>query len=97
AYSVVIYSYQVRPKNGASKYSLKAKLAGGAQMFQFTANSSTMRIGPRNIEAVEKVLNTYKIPVVGSDLGGNSGRTIEFNPATGYLNIRTINKGEKDI
>jgi len=95
--TAVVYLIELLLKNGASKYSLKAKLAGGAQMFQFTANSSTMRIGPRNIEAVEKVLNTYKIPVVGSDLGGNSGRTIEFNPATGYLNIRTINKGEKDI
>ena len=83
--------------NGARKHALKAKLAGGAQMFQFVSSGNTMRIGPRNIEAVEKALLFYNIPIVSSDLGGNSGRTIEFNPETGLLHIRTINKGEKYI
>lgn len=84
-------------KNGARKHALKAKLAGGAQMFRFAANSDSMRIGPRNIEAVEKALYDYDIPIIASDLGGNSGRTIEFNPVTGELYIRTINKGKKVI
>lgn len=81
-------------ENGARKYALKAKIAGGAQMFQFAANSDTMRIGPRNIKAVQNVLQSYQIPIISSDVGGNSGRTIEFNPMTGDLNIRTINKKE---
>src|SRR5699024_11432800 len=47
--TAVVYLIELLLKNGATKYALKAKLAGGAQMFQFAANSSTMRIGPRNI------------------------------------------------
>lgn len=39
---------------GAQKYRLKAKIAGGAQMFQFASDKNMMRIGPRNVEAVKK-------------------------------------------
>lgn len=82
---------------GAKKRSLQAKIAGGAQMFQFAATSDVMRIGPRNVEAVKENLTKHHIPLVASDVGGNSGRTIEFNPASGTLNIRTVNKEEKHI
>lgn len=84
-------------KNGAKKYALKAKIAGGAQMFQFASNSESMRIGPRNSEAVQAALVEYKIPIIASDIGGNSGRTIEFNPQTGELHVRTVYKDEKII
>ena len=39
----------------------------------------------------------HRIPIVAQDVGGNSGRTIEFDPVTGKLKIRTVNKGEKYI
>ncbi|KAA5569765.1 chemotaxis protein CheD, partial [Acinetobacter baumannii] len=32
-------------------FQLKAKIAGGAQMFKFTSDKDSMRIGPRNVEA----------------------------------------------
>ena len=51
-----------------------------------------MRIGPRNVEAVKKQLQ-LTIPLVSEDVGGKSGRTIEFNPETRILQIRTVNKG----
>ncbi|KGP92880.1 chemotaxis protein CheD [Pontibacillus chungwhensis BH030062] len=76
--------------------SFKAKLAGGAQMFQFSSNDM-MRIGPRNLEAVKKQLKDYGIPVVAEDCGGSNGRTIEFNPSNGTLQIRTVNKGVREI
>lgn len=82
---------------GARKSQLKAKIAGGAQMFQFQTGSDIMRIGPRNVDAVKKMLKTYQIPIVSSDTGGNQGRTIEFDPLTTKLKIRTVNKGEKYI
>lgn len=82
---------------GASKFSLKAKMAGGAQMFQFSSKNEMMRIGPRNVEAVKKELSRFKIPVIAEDVGGSSGRTIEFNPKTRLLNIRTVNQGTRDI
>lgn len=81
----------------ASKFNLKAKIAGGAQMFQLTNSTDVMRIGPRNVEAVIERLKMHRIPIVAQDVGGNSGRTIEFDPVTGKLKIRTVNKGEKFI
>lgn len=84
-------------RHDARKFSLKAKIAGGAQMFQLKSGTDVMRIGPRNVEAVQNMLETYYIPIVASDVGGSSGRTIEFDPLTGKLKIRTVNKGEKYI
>lgn len=82
---------------GARQISLKAKIAGGAQMFQFTTANEMMRIGPRNVEAVKKELVRLNIRLVSEDVGGNSGRTIEFNPVNGILSIKTVNKGSKEI
>jgi chemotaxis protein CheD len=80
-------------KQGVRKGALKAKIAGGAQMFQFSSGSEMMRIGPRNVEAVKKQLSELHITLVGEDVGGNNGRTIEFDPKTSILQIRTVNKG----
>ncbi|ATP39374.1 chemotaxis protein CheD [Solibacillus sp. R5-41] len=82
---------------GAQSFKLKAKIAGGAQMFQFTSDKNSMRIGPRNVEAVKEQLRKLNIPIIAEDTGGNSGRTIEFNPETSMLNIRTVNRGVSDI
>ncbi|MCL7746489.1 chemotaxis protein CheD [Halalkalibacter alkaliphilus] len=85
-------------KLGAKKYSLKAKIAGGAQMFSFTTGSSDfMKIGPRNVEAVKETLRDLRIPLLSEDVGGKSGRTIEFNPRSKCLHIRTVNQGTKEI
>jgi chemotaxis protein CheD len=84
-------------QKGIRTSQLKAKLAGGAQMFQINTANDMMRIGKRNVEAVLKKIEEYKIPVISSDVGGNFGRTIEFDPQTGQLKIRTITKGEHII
>ena len=81
---------------GVRPMALKAKIAGGAQMFQF-GSSDTIRIGPRNVEAVKKELSRLSIPIVAEDTGGSSGRTIEFDPATSLLSIRTVNAGTHEI
>ncbi|NRK74386.1 chemotaxis protein CheD, partial [Salmonella enterica subsp. enterica serovar Typhi] len=60
---------------------------------QFNGTSDVMRIGPRNVEAVKNTLEALRIKIVSEDVGGNSGRTIEFSPATHQLTIRTVNKG----
>ncbi|MEN2464550.1 chemotaxis protein CheD [Ornithinibacillus sp. JPR2-1] len=82
---------------GVRKPQLQAKIAGGAQMFQINTGNDMMRIGKRNVEAVLNKLAEHKIPVISSDVGGNFGRTIEFDPQTGLLKIRTITKGEHVI
>ncbi|CAM5788296.1 MULTISPECIES: chemotaxis protein CheD [Brevibacillus] len=82
---------------GASTTNMVAKLAGGAQMFAFLGKSDSMRIGPRNVEACKMALQQAKIKVVAEDTGGNCGRTIEFDAATGLLQIRTVNQGVKEV
>jgi chemotaxis protein CheD len=82
---------------GASRTRIVAKMAGGAQMFAFSAQSDVMRIGPRNVEACKAVLTQYKIPLVSEDTGGNVGRTVEIDSLTGILYVRTINQEEKGI
>ncbi|MCA1030095.1 chemotaxis protein CheD [Bacillus timonensis] len=82
---------------GAKSSSLRAKIAGGAQMFQFSSGNDIMRIGPRNIEAVKAALNKCNIEIVSSDVGGNSGRTIEFDPTTRLLTVRKVNMGITQI
>ncbi|WP_026689877.1 chemotaxis protein CheD [Alteribacter aurantiacus] len=84
-------------KKGAQLSSLKAKIAGGAQMFAYSNSSESMRIGPRNIEAVKEELKINRIPIVSEDVGGKNGRTIEFNSMTFKLEIRTINQEMKVI
>lgn len=84
-------------RQGAGTRRLKAKIAGGAQMFQFKSGSDLMKIGPRNIAAVKKQLKAAQIPLMAEETGGNSGRTIEFDSTTLLLHIRTVNKGEKKV
>ncbi len=92
-----IYSLMEMLKaEGARPLSLKAKIAGGSQMFQF-GSSDSIRIGPRNVEAVKTELARLNIPIMAEDTGGSSGRTIEFDPITSLLSIRTVNAGMKEI
>lgn len=84
-------------QNGARRYALKAKIAGGAQMFKFASSSDSMRIGPRNVEAVQHRLHEMNIPIVSTDVGGKRGRTIEFDPLTCMLEVRTVYKDIKFI
>jgi len=92
-----IYSLMEMLKaEGVRPLALKAKIAGGAQMFQF-GSSDTIRIGPRNVEAVKKELSRLSIPLIAEDTGGSSGRTIEFDPETCRLSIRTVNSGTMEI
>ncbi len=76
---------------------LRAKIAGGAQMFQFKYEHESMRIGERNIAAVKAMLQQVKIPLVAEDVGGTNGRTIEFHSQSGRLVIRTVNVGTLEI
>ncbi len=85
---------KVMLRNGASKTRLRAKIAGGAQMFAMPSNSAISNIGARNIESVKKVLAMNYIPIVAEDVGKNFGRTQTFDPATGIMYIKSGVNGE---
>ncbi|ELY94025.1 chemoreceptor glutamine deamidase CheD [Natrialba chahannaoensis JCM 10990] len=66
-----------------------AKLAGGATMIGF--DSFDRPIGDRNVEAAQIALEERNIPLCGTDVGGDTGRKVVFEPATGELVITTAN------
>jgi chemotaxis protein CheD len=82
---------------GAIVSRLEAKMAGGAQMFAFSSQSDTMRIGPRNAESCKEMLKKFAIPLKAEDTGGSYGRTIEFDCETGILLIRSVQHGIKEL
>lgn len=82
---------------GIMKYSLQAKIAGGAQMFAFDTTNEMLKVGLRNAEAVRKVLKEQGIRIVAEDCGDRYGRTIEFYPETSELYIKAIGKPLKII
>lgn len=84
-------------RQGANKRSIKAKIAGGASMFNFSDKSMIMDIGARNSAAVKVALEKFSIPLIGEDTGGNKGRTMIFDVAKGIVQIRTVGCGIKEI
>ncbi|MFX0548843.1 chemotaxis protein CheD [Hathewaya histolytica] len=82
---------------GAIKRNLKAKIAGGASMFNFADKSMIMDIGNRNCIAVKKTLKESGIPIISEDIGGNKGRTVTFDTSNGLFKIRTVGVGVKEI
>lgn len=84
-------------EKGARRHHLKAKIAGGAQMFSFSSTNDMLRVGERNVQAVKSFLEDERIPILAEDVRGSSGRTIEFSTETLLLNVRTVNQGTKDL
>lgn len=84
-------------KLGADKSRMVAKLAGGATMFKHSENSLMGDIGKNNISCVKEILSAMSIPVIGEELGGDYGRTIDFYLETGELKIKTIGKDPRII
>jgi chemotaxis protein CheD len=76
---------------------LTAKLAGGANMFESLNPGVEEGIGVRNISMGRQVLAQIGIPLLAEDVGGNHGRTIEFDLATGLLQVRSLRVGELTI
>lgn len=82
---------------GAKRSRMVAKIAGGANMFNFQGGGGVGQIGDRNVEATRAKLKELNIPVQASDTGENYGRTVVFFPETGEFRIRAVGKQEATI
>ncbi|WP_234984201.1 chemotaxis protein CheD [Roseivivax jejudonensis] len=69
-------------KLGARKSRLEAKLFGGATM-----GGGIGRIGAANCVFARDYLNTEKIPLVSSSLGGERARRLRYRPSTGQAQM----------
>ena len=70
-----------------SELKLKAKIAGGASMF---ASMPSVTIGLQNIEACERLLDEWKIPIVGKHCGGSQGRRMSLHTEDGRVVIEIV-------
>lgn len=75
---------------GADREHMSAKIAGGSDMLDFSNNGSS--IGSRNATAVREALDRYDIPVESEDVGGDHGRSLRLEAATGELVIKSANQ-----
>lgn len=69
-------------RHGIHRSGLIAKLAGGANMF---GGNGPIQIGADNIETVKSILASMKIPIQGEHVGGQKGRRIVVDSATGEM------------
>jgi chemotaxis protein CheD len=76
---------------GASASALVAKMAGGATMFPEIQRTS---VGERNVLAVAQTLGAFGIPLLGQDVGGDHGRTVELYSDVGRMLVRSYRKGD---
>ncbi|WP_051001307.1 chemotaxis protein CheD [Priestia filamentosa] len=84
-------------QNGGKLGNFRAKIAGGAQMFQQYSTEQDMRIGPRNIEALKRFLQEANVPLLSKEVEGRRGRTIKFDPVSEVLFIRSANTNVREI
>lgn len=85
-------------RQGAVKSRIKAKIAGGAQMFSLPGMSADfLTVGAKNVNETKKRLALLRIALIASDTGGNKGRTIEFSTSNWMLKVKTLGKGVSEI
>lgn len=79
---------------GARTDALVAKMAGGSEMISFASQARS--IGDRNADAVERALEAAGVPLVGQDVGGEEGRTVEYT-LDGAFRITTARDDERTL
>ncbi|WP_142856694.1 chemotaxis protein CheD [Salinigranum halophilum] len=80
-------------REGASRRRLVAKLAGGSTMFEFKSTDES--VGDRNVDAARATLAALAVPVEAEDVGGDHGRSLELDGATGTLHVRSASAGQQ--
>jgi chemotaxis protein CheD len=72
---------------------LEAKLVGGAALFGSMLGSGGQQMGERNVEAARKALVKLRVPILASETGGGSGRTVSFDVTDGRVEVRSVRGG----
>lgn len=74
-------------REGATVDDITAKVVGGSAMFEF--DSQEEPIGKRNVAVGRATLERLGIPIVASDVGGDTGRSLRFQGDTGVLVVKS--------
>ncbi len=76
-------------RSGARLGMLRAKIFGGACVLDAMRGRDT-HLGTKNIEMARKALAEAGIPVIASDVGGNRGRKLIFQPHDGTALVKLL-------
>jgi chemotaxis protein CheD len=76
---------------------LRARLVGGAKMFAQLLPQGGINMGERNVLAVRAALQKAGIPIVAEDTGGEHGRSVYFDVATGVVQVRSVKAGHREL
>ena len=75
---------------GASRRSMRARLAGGASMFDAAVGGEAKQLGMRNVLAARNALARAGIPVDREDVGGGHGRSVYLHVDEGRVVISAL-------
>ncbi len=79
---------------GADPVRIRARLVGGASMFEAIMTHDVKGLGLRNIESCRAVLEQQRVPIDGEEVGGTYGRSVFFDVSTGVLRVSTVLRGD---
>ncbi len=80
-----------RTSYGDRLFVLRAKIAGGAELFPRTRGLNSLPMGPKNVRSVKEALKSRNIAIRGEDVGGNWGRNVYFYLDTAKMVVKKIN------
>lgn len=76
---------------------LRAFLVGGASMFGRLLDTGGINMGERNVTSLRVALARAAIPVAAEDVGGEFGRSVYFDVATGDVRVTSVRHGERTL
>lgn len=76
---------------------LQAKIVGGASMFGSLIAAGGINMGERNVAATRRALQAAGIALVGDDTGGDYGRSVYLDVATGRVLVRSLKRGDRTL
>lgn len=75
---------------GASRTYIRARLAGGASMFDVLLSENGRRLGERNVQAARAALAGAGVAIEGEDVGGGHGRSIYLYVSDGRVVVSSV-------
>jgi chemotaxis protein CheD len=94
--AVALLNERVLAMGGVSRR-LTARLVGGASMFAALQPAGTIQMGERNVHAAREVLHRHNIKLVGEAVGGDYGRSVDFNLDTGTVIVSSYEHGKVEL
>jgi chemotaxis protein CheD len=78
---------------GVRRRDIEVKLFGGANLQKTTADCANVAtVGRSNIDTAINTIESEKLRLMASDVGGNEGRKLYFYSHTGDVLVRRIHK-----